>query len=264
MIVNEVKLRETRLQELRQDLIRQQYPKKVIEKGIQKAVAIPINILREQRPSDPNHTRKTLPFVTTHNPHHNVFQIINNGFNLFFKNNKMGEILKDHKIINCKRQTNNLKRILTRAAFTDTKVNNYTTYKCGEPRCKTCHQLILTSEFKTDTQSVALNANMSCTSRNLIYILLCNGCKEIYVGETGDMLRMRLNVHRQHILHCENAPLRVSSHINTCGRGRNILDKFSILPIFKISPYVHNPNFRKEKENHFIHLLKPKLNATVD
>ena len=105
---------------------------------------------------------------------------------------------------------------------------------------------------------------MSCTSRNLIYILLCNGCKEIYVGETGDMLRMRLNVHRQHILHCENAPLRVSSHINTCGRGRNILDKFSILPIFKISPYVHNPNFRKEKENHFIHLLKPKLNATVD
>ena len=260
MIVNEGKLREMRLRELREDLRRQHYPKTVIEAGIKKAVTIPINILREKKPPDLNHTNKTLPFVTTHNPHHNVFHTINSGYNIFLKNNKMGEILKNHKIINCKRQTNNLKRILTRAAFTDKK-EKYTTYKCGEPRCKTCHQLIITSEFKTDIQSVVLNANMSCISRNLIYILLCNGCQEIYVGETGDLLRTRINVHRQHISHCENAPLRVSSHINACGRGENILNKFSVLPIFKISPYVHNPNFRKEKENHFIQLLKPKLNV---
>ena len=82
------------------------------------------------------------------------------------------------------------------------------------------------------------------------------------MGETGDLLRMRVNLHRQRVSNSEHVPLPVSKHISSCGRGKNLLDKFSVLPLFKPPPNIHHPNFRKEKEIFFIELLKPKLNVT--
>ena len=90
---------------------------------------------------------------------------------------------------------------------------------------------------------------------------VCNSCGELYVGETGDLLRMRVNkictgnisqIVKMH--HCQSVNTLV--HV---GEGRN---KFSVLLFFKIPSNIHNPNFRKEKENYIIELLKPKLNVT--
>jgi hypothetical protein len=36
---------------------------------------------------------------------------------------------------------------------------------------------------------------MDCTVENVLYVLVCNGCKEFYIGQTGDKLRNRKNVH---------------------------------------------------------------------
>ena len=40
---------------------------------------------------------------------------------------------------------------------------------------------------------------MSCTSSNLIYVIICVGWGENYIGQTGDTLRHRMTVHRQPI-----------------------------------------------------------------
>ena len=34
---------------------------------------------------------------------------------------------------------------------------------------------------------------------NLTYVVLCSGCCEKYVGETGGQLKHRLHIYRQHI-----------------------------------------------------------------
>ena len=53
-----------------------------------------------------------------------------------------------------------------------------------------------------ETSKISLNSNeiakfkikevMDCESRNLIYCIVCRGCGEKYIGQTGDILRMIL------------------------------------------------------------------------
>ena len=38
---------------------------------------------------------------------------------------------------------------------------------------------------------------MNCSVENVLYALRCNGCDEIYIGQTGDKLRNRRTVHEQ-------------------------------------------------------------------
>ena len=33
---------------------------------------------------------------------------------------------------------------------------------------------------------------MDCDSRNLIYCIVCRGCGEKYIGQTGDVIRNRV------------------------------------------------------------------------
>ena len=43
-----------------------------------------------------------------------------------------------------------------------------------------------------------VNANMSCDTKNVIFAITCPGCNEFYIGETGNTLRARVRVHKQH------------------------------------------------------------------
>ena len=95
---------------------------------------------------------------------------------------------------------------------------------------------------------------MSCNVLNCIYVLQCNGCHEIYIGETSNF-RLRGNLHKSHIN--QNCGLNVSRHIHACANGQII--KFKIMPFYKILN--DDSRLRKEKENHFITKFKPGLNS---
>ena len=57
---------------------------------------------------------------------------------------------------------------------------------------------------------------MDCSSQNLIYALICGNCKKkTYIGETGEILRNRVRVHRQQIDSPSLMNLKVSHHIKT-------------------------------------------------
>ena len=82
------------------------------------------------------------------------------------------------------------------------------------------------------------------------------GCKEQYIGESGDTLRHRTTIHQQQIMHPHYRQLCVSKLISLCAIAKDPM--FKICPIFKL--YRSDELFRKEKEQYFISKYKASLN----
>ena len=169
--------------------------------------------------------------------------------------------LNKTKLIPSKRQPVNLKRILTRAKFSSQVTVDDTpkVTKCRDERCKTCEQLVVCSQIEINKQSRLLfniKNEMNCSVRDFIYIISCNGCNEKYIGESGDTLRHRTNLHRNQISLPQYRKLFVSKHIWECARTKTPM--FNICPFFKL--HNQDESYRKEKENYFITKYKPKLN----
>ena len=95
--------------------------------------------------------------------------------------------------------------------------------------------------------------NWSNLSSNLIYVVICERCKEEYIGETGCLVKERTNIYRQHIRQPQYQQLAVQKYLRTCGDG-----KFHIFLFFKIIQ--ENKYLRKSYENDYIDKFKPLLN----
>ena len=164
----------------------------------------------------------------------------------------MKTILGKTRIIKANRQAPNLKKLLTRAKFNNERTG---VQKCSDNRCKTCPLLIEdTCYFFNETnKTIKISRSFTCSSSNIIYVIQCPTCKKSYIGETGDTLKHRCTLHRQHVRDFNNAPLQVSKHLATCGRG-----SFFITPIFQC---YNDINVRKYKEEEFINNFKPDLNC---
>ena len=97
---------------------------------------------------------------------------------------------------------------------------------------------------------------MSCDSSDLEYVVICEGCGEEYIGETGDgetVLRDRCRVYRQHIRHKKYQKLSVEEHIRECGAGN-----FKIFPFLQLR--AGDTNLRRAFEKKFQEKFKTKLN----
>ena len=98
-----------------------------------------------------------------------------------------------------------------------------------------------------------LKNSFNCESSNLIYVVIYQGCKEEYIGETGCLVREWMSIYRQHIRQSQYQQLAVEEHLHTCGDG-----KFHMFPFFKI---IHeNKSLRKSYEGYFIDKFKRLLN----
>ena len=107
MIIENKNLRYMELKELRAILKTQKYPKMVVEK----ALAIP----QEQFKSEKLKKKKgdILPFISTYNPNNsNVFPKVRKIYGNLQTLKTLGKIFAKRKLIDCKRQPSNLKRLL--------------------------------------------------------------------------------------------------------------------------------------------------------
>ena len=93
----------------------------------------------------------------------------------------------------------------------------------------------------------------NCESKNLIYVVICSGCKEEYIGQTQAMLKERLNTYRQHIWQPGLQQIDVEGHIRIYGGGN-----FKIMPFFSIRK--DNKILREAYKTYFIGKFKPTLN----
>ena len=87
-------------------------------------------------------TEDILPFISNHNPKNKeVFGIIKHNMDVLTSDETMSKILSETKIVKCKRQLPNLKRLLTKSEFNESRTSAKVT-RCNEPRCGLCKHLI--------------------------------------------------------------------------------------------------------------------------
>jgi len=196
-------LKEKQLQELKQDLIKRNYPTNIIDSGIQRAKIIPQHLLRQTSNKNNN---AVIPLITTHNPNNpNVLGTVKAGLTILKSSLRLSNLIDSHRIINSKRQPPNLKKLLTKAKFSSIPITQTIT-SCGNVRCKCCDVILTGHHVKIGETTFYTNSDMNCLSQNLIYALTCP-CGQFYIGETGDRLLDRVRVHRQqsknkHIINC--------------------------------------------------------------
>ena len=113
---------------------------------------------------------------------------------------------------------------------------------------------------------------ISCASKNVIYLLSCNGCNSQYVGETVQELRDRMSPHRgttdptkssgnfrlrQHFLesdHCNSFSIQIIQKL--AGDGRTNVKR----PNSKLCVIDENiTKIRKEHEDRWIRVLKTQF-----
>ena len=246
-------LRKTRLDELRYALKERGYPLTLINKGIGLAESIPLPLLRQTKEKDKN---QPLAFVTTYNKcNPEIFNQAHKGLENLRADQKLNQILNERQIIKSKRQPKCLKQLLTRAYFSNNEHSNtFGVTKCNNKRCKVCDIIIEGPTFKFKNSSILfhIKRNLNCSSKNVIYVILCENCKEEYIGCTQS-LNHRVALHKSNIKLSHNRNLFVSKHIFQCSKG-----KFKIMPIYQTDNY----SDITLKEQDFIDKFKPLLNRT--
>ena len=256
-IVTDPARREFRLLELESWLLRAGYPI-----GLIKSAA---NKFKNTEPSSlwqkvANENDNLLVFIQTNNPRNpKIYGELIKTIDFLKTTEKYGSTFKGVKVIKSERQCSNLKSLLVHSniAKNNTKPG---TKKCCKKKCGTCKYLGETQKtnfhrskkFKT----FKIKKHFECTSRNLIYKITCNGCREYYIGMTKK-LRSRVSGHKFCLFNSNYRLQKLHKHIHECAKNQRI--PFSIIPFYKCK---RDTNIvRLATESYFIRKLRPLLNA---
>ena len=109
-------------------------------------------------------------------------------------------------------------------------------HRCSSSRCALCPKLKAGSMFSSSLTGrryqVVCESHMSCDSRHVVYLISCRQCGVLYVGETSQLLRCRINQHRASIRRANHTTL-VAKHFASPGHS---LDDLEIMPIEQVTP----------------------------
>ena len=187
-----------------------------------------------------------LTFTFTNNPNNpNVFPIIKQRFDNFQYSKTISNIFQRKKLVKSMNQAPNLRRLLCKSKF-ESQHKNQVVKNCGK-NCVSCLYLLkaFLYQFKRVRKILLLKNSFNCESSNLIYFVICQGCKEKYIEETGGLVKEQINIYSQHIRQPQFQQLAVEEHLRTCGDR-----KFHMFPFFKIIQ--ENKSLRKSYEDYFI------------
>ena len=117
-IVENAEAKMKHLENLKMNLSKYQYPKQLTGVGINKALSIPLQELPTPKTISNDNS---LPFITSYNPNNpNVYEMIDKSVECLKQNKVDG--FENLRVIKSKRQAPNLKRILTKAEFSQKQV----------------------------------------------------------------------------------------------------------------------------------------------
>ena len=125
-----------------------------------------------------------MPFITTFNPNNpNIYSTIKSSVNCLKKNNASG--FHNIKLLQSKYQCSNLEKLLTKAEFGEVLSGPF---NGSNKRCECFNYLLINDHytFKNVQITFTLKNHFTCDSFNLIYVAICDTCKEEYIGETGE------------------------------------------------------------------------------
>ena len=248
-IVSNEQTKLKRLNELKSFLEQRLFPSGLIKAGIRKAYEEKQEDLQQSKQQT---SQNIITFTTTFNPRNpDIFTIIKPNLAILQNDDKMKNVLQKNPIIKSHRQLKNLKKLITRAKFQE-KQNDIppTISKCGRSNCGICDILVEGESFKFKNGPLfKVKINMDCSSKNLLYVIKCEGCEENYIGQTGNDLRKRMTVHRQQIKDPSTRKIPLSAHLSECAGNKD--NYFTLFPFYKF-PINATEQHRIIKEAEFI------------
>ena len=92
---------------------------------------------------------------------------------------------------------------------------------CGTSRCKTCPILKTRNEFtsKATDERFTIKIHAVCKTSNIVYLIECRKCGPQYVGESGQVLRKRMNNHRFDVTHGRTEASPVAAYFRSAGHS---------------------------------------------
>ena len=184
------------------------YDTESINKQINRARSIPRDSLLQYKLKSP---KKRTPLVLTYHPQIRFVAYIAKKLQPILKSDPLLQHLFPVPPLIAYRQPPNFKRILTSNKNPQPHPG---TFPCNTPRCQLCVH-IRTDNIVTgpNNYKFTIRERFTCTSSNVVYLLSCLLCpKAIYIGETGNTIRKRINGHKSDIRNNKNKP--VAKHFN--------------------------------------------------
>ena len=241
-----------RFAEMSDRLKRKKYPAKLIKGAIVRARALDrkdiITTNQAKLTGNLNAQEKEIHFVSTHT---GIMDNSTNSARAGIESlNSLLPQSKQMRLVSSMRRSPNL--------------GDHLVYKSKEIRqVKRCIKGCLFCNFLQEGSSIVLkngvtiktNANFTCTSRNLVYIIIAGKCGEHYIGETGDELNRRFALHRsQGKEGATFVPCKADQHLRICDNNQ-----YKVFPFFR--PKRNDFVLRREIERKYIRLFKPLLNG---
>ena len=153
--------------------------------------------------------KKVFPLVLDYNPIlPDIQRVIQRHVHLLRSSPELLEIFPSKSIFPAYRRTKNLKDILAPSKFGgDGEINQAGRemegcLKCSS-RCDLCKNFLTQdSKFKSFStgRTYKINQNLSCSSKNVVYLASCIKCKLQYVGSTSTAFKVRFRNHKSAML----------------------------------------------------------------
>lgn len=203
-----------------------------------------------------HNTEDEKPILPIVMPYSNVTKGLNHKYKQVIKNDPS---FSNHRTISAYKIYPNLKNMLVRAKFSNnpSKIsncyNNNGFNRCTSTKCTFCLRHAIDTKNFTSTSNrkrFQIKNRITCTSRDLIYLISCKKCHIQYIGETGMPMRTRLNNHISNIRN--KIDTTVSAHFNSA--GHSILN-LQAIAIEMMDPSNQNIT-RKQRESFWIKTLQ--------
>ena len=122
---------------------------------------------------------------------------------------------------------------------------------CNRPRCKTCKYVLNTQAIIGSNGSQHhITSSFTCTSKNVIYALICKVCGMLYIGETKTPISVRFSDHIRSIRsNATNKPVAV--HFN---QANHTVDDVQITAILSTSG----------NQDHMRHIAEQRLISSLN
>ena len=164
------------------------------------------------------------------------------------KDDRIKMVFKDTKFVHALRQPPNLLRILSNSDFiTRNTCTKAGLYKCGSKRCKICSLYVQECDSFVTANGTTwiIKCNIKCSSKNVLYWLLCRFClKESNTGKT-DNLRERIN---NHISGCRLGKSTdvFDNHVYNCGSGMLMEPYFKLYAFMRLKSCNNLRNYERK------------------
>ena len=178
--------------------IKRGYPKSLINESLLKAARLKRKDLLKPQKNKEDQDCFSLP-ITYNAFNINIVRILLKHYKTLQEDPLIGQAFTTKPTV-AYRRGRNIKQCVVQTDITTDRDNvAQGTFPCDSNRCLTCHHTNSDQIITGPSGWVRPEHRFDCNSANIVYVISCDKCGQIYVGETGRKLKERFREHRRHV-----------------------------------------------------------------